>query len=65
MPDHFYELATARFVMRNCRFLSATQDQQKALEFMNKFLAKEEKMNRGAKDRITQLMRQLKHDNER
>ena len=65
MPDHFYELATARFVMRNCRFLSTIQDQQKALEFMNKFLAKEEKMNRGAKDRITQLMRQLKNDNEK
>lgn len=65
MPDHFYELATARFVMRNCRFITATQSQQKALEFMNKFLTKEEKMNRGAKDRITQLMHQLKHDNER
>ena len=65
MPDHFYELATARFVMRNCRFIATNQDQQKALEFMSKFLTKEEKMNRGAKDRITQLMRQLKHDNER
>ena len=65
MPDHFYELATARFVMRNCRFITANQGQQKALEFMNKFLAKEEKMNRGAKNRITQLMLQLKHDNEK
>ena len=65
MPDHFYELATARFVMRNCRFIATTQDQQKALEFMSKFLTKEEKINRGAKDRITQLMRQLKADNEK
>lgn len=65
MPDHFYELATARFVMRNCRFLSATQSQQKALEFMNHFLAKEEKINRGSKRRIIELMRQLKNDNEK
>ena len=59
MPDHFYELATARFLMRNRRFLLATEGKEKAVEFTAKFLAREEKMNRGSKDRITQLMKQM------
>jgi hypothetical protein len=59
MPDHFYEAATARFLMRNRRFLLATQGKDKAIEFTAKFLAKEERLSRGSKDRITQLMKQL------
>lgn len=65
MPDHFYETATARFLMRNRRFLLATEGKKKAVEFTDKFLAKEEKMNRGSKDRITQLMRQMIANEER
>ena len=45
--------------MRNRRFLLATEGKEKAVEFTAKFLAREEKMNRGSKDRITQLMKQM------
>ena len=65
MPDHFYELATARFLMRNRRFLLENQGKDKAVEFTNKFLAKEEKMNRGSKDRILELMTQLINNGEK
>jgi len=65
VPDHFYELSTARFLMRNRRFLLETQGKKKAVEFTNKFLAKEEKMNRGSKDRILGLMTQLINNGEK
>ena len=65
MPDHFYELATARFLMRNRRFLLENQGKDKAVEFTKKFLAKEEKMNRGSKDRILELMTQLINNGEK
>jgi len=65
VPDHFYETATARFLMRNRRFLLATEGKKKAVEFTNKFLAKEEKMNRGSKDRILGLMTQLINNGEK
>jgi len=59
MTDNFYEAATARFLMRNRRFLLATQSKDKAVEFTAKFLAKEERLSRGSKDRITELMKQM------
>jgi len=65
MPDHFYETATARFLMRNRRFLLANQGKDKAIEFTAKFLAKEERLSRGSKDRIKQLMKQMIANEER
>jgi len=65
VPDNFYETATARFLMRNRRFLLATQGKDKAVEFTAKFLAKEERLSRGSKDRITQLVKQMIANEER
>jgi len=65
VPDNFYETATARFLMRNRRFLLATQGKDKAIEFRVKFLAKEERLSRGSKDRITELMKQIIANEER
>ena len=63
MPTRaFYELSTAHYVARQCRFLQSKFDQETALKFMGSFLAKEERMCRGSKARIIELMRKIKSE---
>lgn len=63
MPTRaFYELSTAYYVARQCRFLQSEFDRETALRFMSDFLTKEEKMCRGSKARIVELMRKIKSE---